>query len=67
MTAEDQETCLQGTKDLLQAIATLGYQASAKKAQISRTEVSYLGYKLKDGQRWLTDAWKETIMIIPKP
>ena len=44
-----------GIRDLLQTIAALGYQASVKKAQICRTEVSYLGYKLKDGQRWLTD------------
>lgn len=51
LAAEDQETCLQGTKDLLQVIAPLGYRASAKKAQICRTEVSYLGYKLRDGQR----------------
>ncbi|XP_038400303.1 uncharacterized protein LOC119876485 [Canis lupus familiaris] len=32
-----------------------------------RAEVSYLGYKLKDGQRWLTDAWKETVLRIPQP
>lgn len=58
LVTEDRDTCLRGTKDLLQTIAALGYQASAKKAQICRAEVSYLGYKLKDGQRWLTDAWK---------
>lgn len=67
LVAEDQDTCLPGTKDLLQTIAALGYQASAKKAQICRAEVSYLGYKLKDGQRWLTDAQKETALRIPQP
>ncbi|CAD7684308.1 unnamed protein product [Nyctereutes procyonoides] len=63
LAAEDQDTCLRGTRDLLQTIAALGYGASAKKAQICRTEVSYLGYKLQDGQRWLT----ETILRIPQP
>ncbi|CAD7690712.1 unnamed protein product [Nyctereutes procyonoides] len=32
-----------------------------------RAEVSYLGYKLKDGQRWLMDARKETVLRIPQP
>ena len=67
LAAEDRDTCLRGTKDLLQTVAALGYRASAKKAQICRTEVSYLRYKLKDGQRWLTDAQKETILRIPQP
>uniref|UniRef100_A0ABI7XSI6 Reverse transcriptase domain-containing protein n=1 Tax=Felis catus TaxID=9685 RepID=A0ABI7XSI6_FELCA len=67
LVVEDQDTCLPGTKDLLQTIAALGYQASAKKAQICRAEVSYLGYKLKDGQRWLMDAQKETALRIPQP
>ena len=29
--------------------------------------MSYLGYKLKDGQRWLTDARKATVLRIPQP
>ena len=65
LAAEDQDTCLRGTRDLLQTIVALGYRASAKKARICRTEVSYLRYKLKDGQRWLTDAQKETVLRIP--
>ena len=67
LVVKDQDTCLRGTRDLLQTIAALGYRASAKKAQMCRTEVSYLGYKLKDGQRWLTDARKETVLRIPQP
>ncbi|XP_077728100.1 uncharacterized protein LOC144297841 isoform X2 [Canis aureus] len=66
-TAEDQATCLRGTRDLLQTIVALGYRTSAKKAQMCRAEVSYLGYKLKDGQRWLMDARKETVLRIPQP
>lgn len=32
LVTEDRDTCLRGTKDLLQTIAALGYQASAKKS-----------------------------------
>ena len=31
------------------------------------TEVIYLGYQLKGGQRWLTKAPKETVLRIPRP
>ena len=67
LAAEDQATCLRGTRDLPQTIVALGYWVSAKKAKICRAEVSYLECKLKDGQRWLMDAWKETILRIPQP
>ena len=63
--AETAEACLQGTKNLLQTLGALGYRASAKKAQICRSEVTYLGYLLRGGQQWLTDAWKETVLRIP--
>lgn len=43
------------------------YRASAKKAQICQSEVSYLGYLLKDSQRWLSNAPKETVLHIPPP
>ena len=53
--------------NLLQTLGTLGYRASAKKVQIARQEVTYLGYKIRQGQRWLTQAMKETIFQIPEP
>ena len=56
-----EEACSHATGDLLQTLGTLGYHASAKKAQISRQEVTYLGYKIRQRQRWLTQAIKETI------
>ncbi|XP_053766098.1 uncharacterized protein LOC128779057 [Panthera pardus] len=65
--AETAEACLQGTKNLLRTLGALGYRASAKKAQICRSEVTYLGYLLREGQRWLTDAQKETVLRIPRP
>lgn len=67
LATESQQTCLEATRDLLYTLGELGYRASAKKAQIGRQEVHYLGYILKEGQRWLSKARKETVLKIPKP
>ena len=64
---KDQQTCLTGTQELLQTLGKLGYRASAKKAQICQPEVTYLGYVLKEGQRRLLGAQKETILKVPTP
>lgn len=58
--ADDQETCPQRTKALLQTLGDLGYRASAKKAQSCKPQVSSLGYLLKDGQRWLSQAGRDS-------
>lgn len=66
--AADSETdCLGGTKDLLRALGELEYWASFKKAQICQREVNYLGYILKDGQHWLNQSHKDTILHILTP
>ena len=62
-----EEACSHATADFLQTLGTLGCRVSAKKAQISQQEVTYLGYKIRQGQRWLTQAMKETILQIPEP
>ncbi|KAK1338204.1 LOW QUALITY PROTEIN: hypothetical protein QTO34_001318 [Cnephaeus nilssonii] len=62
-----EEECQRGTGLLLEELARLGYRASAKKAQICQREVTYLGYTLKGGQRWLTEARKQTVTQIPVP
>ncbi|KAK1346142.1 hypothetical protein QTO34_008611 [Cnephaeus nilssonii] len=62
-----EEECQRGTGLLLEELAHLGYRASAKKAQICQREVTYLGYTLKGGQRWLTEARKQTVTQIPVP
>lgn len=67
LAAPTQELCLDGTKKLLGELGELGYRVSAKKAQLCRTEVTYLGYTLKEGKRWLTEARKKTVMLIPTP
>jgi hypothetical protein len=48
-------------------LGDLGYRVSTKKSQICKKEVIYLGYILKDGQRWLREARKETVLKIPTP
>ncbi|KAK1338559.1 hypothetical protein QTO34_019212 [Cnephaeus nilssonii] len=65
--ADTAEDCKQGTRDLLATLGTLGYRASAKKAQIRRERVSYLGYILEGGQWRLSEARKETVLKIPTP
>ena len=65
--ADTAKDCERGTQDLLATLGALGYRASAKKAQICRERVSYLGYILEGGQRRLSDARKETVLKIPTP
>ena len=67
LAATSELDCQQGTRALLQTLGNLGYRASAKKAQICQKQVKYLGYLLKEGQRWLTEARKETVMGQPTP
>ena len=52
--AETHKECELGTQRILAELGELGYWASAKKAQLCQTEVTYLGYTLKNGQPWLT-------------
>lgn len=54
--------CKAAAKGLLKTLGDLGYHVSAKKAQLSQTEVTYWGYILKGGK-----ARKETILRISRP
>lgn len=63
--AETCEECELGTQKILAELGELGYRTLAKKAQLCRTEVTYLGYTLKNGQQWLTEARKQTVTQIP--
>ena len=67
LAAKDKQTCQRETGKLLQELSRLGYRASAKKAQLCQTEVTFLGYSLKGGRRWLTEARKQTVTQIPPP
>lgn len=44
------------TEHLLQTLGDLGYQALAKKVQLYKQQVQYLGYILKVGKFWLSNA-----------
>lgn len=59
--------CLKGAENLLQVLGSLGHRASAKKSQICKQRVMYLQYVLEGGQRWLSDARKETLLKSPTP
>lgn len=67
LAGEAHEECEHGTRRILAKLGELGYWASDKKVQLYQIEVTYLGYTLRDGQRWLTDARKHTVMQIPTP
>lgn len=54
-----------GTEELLKAHGGLGYHVSAKKVQLCN--VTYLGYILKGGKRWLLEARKEIVLKISTP
>jgi hypothetical protein len=55
--------CELGTRNLLVELGELGYRASAKKAQLCRTQGDLSGIH---PERW-TDARKQTVMQIPTP
>ena len=65
--AETSEECELGTQNILVELGELGYRVLAKTVQLCRAEVIYLGYILRNGQRWLTNARKQTVMRIPTP
>uniref|UniRef100_A0ABI7W5N3 Uncharacterized protein n=1 Tax=Felis catus TaxID=9685 RepID=A0ABI7W5N3_FELCA len=67
LAAPTKEACIRGTKHLLRELGEKGYRASAKKAQICQTKVTYLGYILSEGKRWLTPGRIETVARIPPP
>lgn len=65
MAGETEDECRRSTDLLLRELSQLGYRESTKKSQICKREVKYLGYILKAGKRWLTDARKKTVTQIP--
>ena len=67
LAADSEANCMYGTRELLRELAKLGYRASAKKAQICQKQVIFLGYTIKEGKRWLTEARKKTVTQIPPP
>lgn len=62
LAAESWEDCYQASQSLLKTLGTLCYRVSAKKAQLCQTEVSYLGYQIKEGNRTLSTNQVQAIL-----
>lgn len=62
--AETEADRLRGTKQLLTELSKLDYWASAKKVQICQRKLSYLRYLLEHGRNWLSEARKNTILLV---
>lgn len=67
LTASSKLECWRVTENLLEKLGQLGSRTSARKAQTCKQTVTYLGYSLTAGMRWLTDAMKKTTLRIPAP
>uniref|UniRef100_K7E4L9 Reverse transcriptase domain-containing protein n=1 Tax=Monodelphis domestica TaxID=13616 RepID=K7E4L9_MONDO len=67
ITSPTEESCMEATMDLLLCLKAAGYHVSAKKAHIAHREVTFLGYLLHNGLRWLTPAKTQAILSITTP
>ncbi|XP_064231887.1 uncharacterized protein LOC135274846 [Aotus nancymaae] len=67
MTTKTQETYKETTQLLLKTLQTLGYQVSAKKAQLCQPKVTYLGYIIENGNRALAPSQVQAVLQIPTP
>jgi hypothetical protein len=67
LAATTEKWCRLGTEKLLAELSELGYKASAKNAQNCQTEVTYLGYSLRERKWWLTEALKKDCNSNPHP
>ena len=67
ISVETFEACKAISEGMLRTLGDLGYRVPAKKAQLCQTKVTYLGYILKGGKRWLSNVRKETILRISRP
>lgn len=65
--ATKDEDCVRATLGLLGTVAQLGYRISKKKAHVCLFQVIYLGYELREGKRFLSEACIVAITQIPAP
>ncbi|KAJ7396064.1 hypothetical protein BTVI_148866 [Pitangus sulphuratus] len=64
---EAKQQCWDQTVALLNFLGLNGYRVSKNKAQVVQTTVTYLGFKILQGQRRLGQEWKEAICQLPQP
>ncbi|KAK1204014.1 POL5 protein, partial [Pygoscelis papua] len=62
-----QERCLAWTVSLLNFLGMKGYRVSSSKAQLVKTQVTYMGIELSGGRRELGVERKEAICQMPEP
>ncbi|XP_053183950.1 uncharacterized protein LOC128367259 [Scomber japonicus] len=62
-----EEACRTDSILLLQRLAECGHRASLPKLQFCRSEVTYLGHLLKDGQRLLSPERVKLLVNMPPP
>ncbi|XP_053199874.1 uncharacterized protein LOC128384346 [Scomber japonicus] len=62
-----EEACRTDSILLLQRLAECGHRASLPKLQFCRSEVTYLGHLLKDGQRLLSPEMVKLLVNMPPP
>ncbi|KAL0588539.1 hypothetical protein AAY473_039551 [Plecturocebus cupreus] len=67
LATKTQEACKEITQSLLKTLQTLGYQVSAKKAQLCQPKVTYLGYIIEKGIRALAPSRVQVVLQIPTP
>ncbi|NXH68110.1 POK8 protein, partial [Hydrobates tethys] len=65
MATETKEECVQWTISLLNFLGLNGYRVSPQKAQLIRSQVTYLGFEISGGQRELGAEQKEAICRTP--
>nr|XP_008117934.1 PREDICTED: uncharacterized protein LOC103280496 [Anolis carolinensis] len=67
LAAISQEECHKATKELLHLLNERGYKVSKNKAQLCKTSIKYLGFRVSQGERQLEVERKQTVCAIPTP
>ncbi|CAK6435346.1 unnamed protein product [Pipistrellus nathusii] len=64
---KEESECIRVTEDLLRTLGEQGYRVSARKAQLCSKEVTYLGFRIKEGARSLAESRVQAVLQIPVP
>lgn len=65
--SEDFHSFQEKTDQILNFLTTWGYKVFPSMAQISQTQIQYLGFLLNTGVRMLNPDWKLAIALLPVP
>lgn len=67
LSTETEQTCKEQTVELLNFLGAQGYKASKEKAQLVKQQVTFLGYRLSQGSRSLSNDRIQAILDSPQP